>query len=224
MPARRKRKSDANSDPKSLRETEILWVMENLSSTDKPSSASERDAPSPQAWNLLRQFDVDHKSRMAFSEKFYRDLHKKEKQESAVQFADDRRKFFRLFDLLETKRPDFLNDNFPRSPSRPEPVVESVDGVRTTDGKFIPGHGPVPRNVSTEVPAVESAFVDTLIAEPASIASIPPIEFNPVILPEAEVDRPAEPVIDAPIVPAGASEGLFAAIRQLAEGQSEVHA
>jgi hypothetical protein len=125
MPRKRSLAKKAKADESSMHERNVLWIVNNFGSGDVPSEATERQAPSDEAWSLLQVYDADAKSRKEFMDRFYRPLYAKDKEQSDDQAKlDDQRKFFRLFELLEAERPELLNDNFPTEPAiRPESIL-----------------------------------------------------------------------------------------------------
>lgn len=126
MAARKPKPQEA--PPESPHERNIVWVMEMFSSDEREQAAQESDAPSLEAWALFQQYRPHSKTKRDFMEKFYKPLYSKEKPaEKNGAMSDDQRKFFKLFELLELERPEFIGESLHGSkPSNPVIVPESI--------------------------------------------------------------------------------------------------
>lgn len=149
-----KKRKSAPSDA-TQHEINVLWVTNHFTS-DEPLKVKAMDAPSTEAWALLQVYNQDAKSQKDFLDRFYRPLYVKDKQQSGEQArADDQRKFFQLFSLLESERPNLLNENFPKSTPAQVPeeriTPEAATAASAAEGvRVVPGDGGGVTNGSAE--------------------------------------------------------------------------
>lgn len=135
----------------STHERDVRWVLQHLSDRDTSQWEREKTAPSKAALQLFKMYDVDDGTRMTFVEKIYSRVVQKEKPaEAGKGMSDDQRKFFRLFDLIEAERPEFLNER-DRRPTAPPVVVEPAELAVADEPIIIPE--PAPRVEDSAVAA-----------------------------------------------------------------------
>lgn len=129
----------------------IRWVAEQLDSESEPV---RKDAPTAAAWSLYQWASAEPKNAAQFWTQLYKGAITKEKPEENRSVTDDKRKFFRIFDLLEAERPELItNADFPRRPTlvQPDPVIlDHTTGVTDVRVPTVPTETGADSNGQTE--------------------------------------------------------------------------